>query len=398
MQRLIEAIRAQMQTPLVAGNRAALLVDGPQTLGAIRRAIENARDHVHVETYIFADDEVGRDFRDLLLLRRREGVEVRVIYDAVGSRETPAAFFETLTRGAVEVRAFRPLDPVRTPRIWRTNNRDHRKLVIIDGRTAFTGGVNISSAYARSSAAKSGAETGEENGWRDTHVQIDGPVAAQFQALFLDTWNRAGESPPTTTQESSADRYYPATKPAGTDLAAAAAGTGGDRERSAIYSTYIAAVRYASKRLWMTQAYFAPNKELRRELIDAARRGVDVRLIAPGFTDSSLIFYASRATYEELLAGGVRIYEQRDALLHAKTLVVDGAASMVGSANFDMRSFLHNNEVNAVVVGSDFARRLEEVFEHDLASVHEINLQQWRKRSVFEKLKEFGAGLFSYWL
>ena len=148
----------------------------------------------------------------------------------------------------------------------------------------------------------------------------------------------------------------------------------------------------------MTQAYFSPDKALRRALIDAAQRGVDVRLIVPGFTDSSLIFYAARANYDELLAAGVRIYERRDALLHAKTLVIDSALSMVGSANFDMRSFLHNNEVNAVIVGTDFAQRMEQVFERDLAAAQQLELAKWRKRSLTEKAREFGSSLFSYWL
>jgi cardiolipin synthase len=157
-------------------------------------------------------------------------------------------------------------------------------------------------------------------------------------------------------------------------------------------------VRHATQRLWLTNAYFAPNKEFRAALIAAARRGVDVRLIVPSFTDSGLILNASRNTFEELLAGGVRIYEQRYALLHAKTAVIDSALSMVGSANLDMRSFLHNNEVNAVIIGHDFALKLEAVFEHDLKDTRELDLQRWRKRPFMDKVKEKASSLFSYWL
>lgn len=392
---LIAAFRSQSQTPLVAGNRVTLLIDGPQTLGAIRRAIEAARHHIHVETYIFADDEVGRAFRDLLIGRRQDGLEVRVLYDGIGSMTTPAEFFDAMTDAGVEVRQFRPLDPVRTLP-WKINNRDHRKIVVIDGRTAFTGGINISSTYASSSATKPGPEDGREEAWRDTHVQIDGPVASQLQALFFETWTRA-EGKVESGNEASA-RYFPSVEAVGAELVAAVATTGGEHEETAIYATYLATVTRASKRLWMTQAYFAPNEELQDALIAAARRGVDVRLIVPGFTDSSLIFYAARATYNDLLAGGVRIYEQRHALLHAKTLVIDTAISTVGSANFDMRSFLHNNEVNAVIVGSDFARRLEDVFERDLSTAHELTLDEWRERPFNQKLKELASSLFSYWL
>lgn len=390
---MVDAFREQAGTPLVAGNHVTLLVDGPQTLGAIRRAIETARHHVHVETYIFADDTVGREFRDLLIRRRQEGVEVRVLYDAIGSVDTPGDFFKVMLDAGVEVHEFRPLDPVRTPLAWKINNRDHRKITIVDGRTAFTGGINITSTYASSSRKRPGPEKGAEEAWRDTHVQIDGPVAAQFQSLFFETWTRAGGK---VDAESAA--YFPPQQVVGPELVAAVATSGGDNSEATIYGTFDATIRHASRRLWVTQAYFAPNAELRKLLIAAARRGVDVRLIVPGFTDSALIFHASRSSYEELLAGGVRIHEQRQALLHAKTLVADTALSMVGSANFDMRSFVHNNEVNAVIIGSDFARRMEQLFERDLTDARELQLDSWRKRPWLDKFKEFGSSLFSYWL
>jgi cardiolipin synthase len=393
VRQMVHAFRQQAGTPLVAGNRVALLVDGPQTLGAIRRAIEGAQHHVHIETYIFADDEIGREFRDLLIRRRQQGLEVRVIYDAIGSVDTSADFFKSMTDAGVEVHEFRPLDPARTPLPWKVNNRDHRKLVIVDGRTAFTGGINISSTYASSSSAKPGPEAGREQAWRDTHVEIEGPVVAQFQGLFLETWTRAGGK-----VDAKSPQYFPQMVASGPELVAAVATSGDDRNEATIYATYHATVARASRRLWLTQAYFAPNGELRKSLIDAAHRGVDVRIIVPGFTDSALIFHASRSSYEELLEGGVRIFEQRDALLHAKTLVVDTALSTVGSANFDMRSFLHNNEVNAVVVGSDFARRMEQLFERDQANAHELQLDSWRKRPYADKFKEFASALFSYWL
>ena len=390
---MVEAFRQQAGGPLVAGNRVTLLVDGPQTLGAMRRAIESAQHNIHLETYIFADDEVGRDIRDLLIRRRQDGLEVRVIYDAIGSVDTPADFFRTMTEAGVEVHEFRPLNPVRTPLPWKHNNRDHRKLIVVDGRTAFTGGINISSTYASSSAEKPGPEAGREEAWRDTHVQIDGPVAGQFQSLFLEAWASAGGK-----IDAQSPQYFPDVPAMGPELVAAVAGSSDKSKEAAIYGTYYAVVAQASRRLWLTQAYFAPNGELRRGLMAAARRGVDVRIIVPGFTDSALAFYASRRSYQELLEGGVRIFEQRDALLHAKTLVADTALSSVGSANFDMRSFVHNNEVNAVVVGSDFARRMETVFANDQENAHEIDLQSWRKRSAADKFKEFASGLFSYWL
>lgn len=390
---LINAFRNQAQAPLVAGNRVSLLIDGPQTLGAIRTAIEGARHHVHVETYIFADDDVGRALGDLLIARRKDGIEVLVLYDALGSRSTSAAFFDHLRENGVEVRVFRPLDPVRTPLPWKINNRDHRKIVVVDGRIAFTGGINFSGAYASASSVRPGPQAGREEAWRDTHVQIEGPVAAQFQSLFLASWTRAGGA-----LDSHDPQYFPAIAPSGSELVAAVATDADDKSETRIYATYLAAIEHATRRIWLTNAYFAPNKRLRRALTDAVKRGVDVRLIVPGFTDSGLILYASRRTFDQLLCGGVRIFEQPYALLHAKTAVIDGALSMVGSANLDMRSFLHNNEVNAVVIGSDFAQRLEQTFQRDLKSTREIDLRSWRKRPFMDKLKEFGSSLFSYWL
>lgn len=389
---MIDAFRESAAAPLVAGNRVALLVDGPQTLRAIRAAVEGARHHVHLETYIFSDDEVGRALRELLIRRRQAGVEVRVLYDAIGSVTTPAAFFEPMRQAGVEVLPFRPLNPTRTLP-WKINNRDHRKIVVVDGRIAFTGGINISSTYASSSSSRPGPETGREEAWRDTHVQIEGPVAAQFQKLFLQTWERAGGR-----VDGGSAQYFPPLAASGAELVAVVATSGGDRNETTIYDTYAAAIGHASRRLWMTQAYFAPDEGLRRALLAAAARGVDVRIIVPSFSDSRLIFHASRKDYDELLAGGVRIYEQRYAMLHAKSMVIDTALSMVGSANFDMRSFLHNNEVNAVVVGSDFAQRMEALFERDLHDTRELQLASWRQRPWLDRFKEFGSGLFSYWL
>lgn len=389
---LIEAFRAQAQSPLITGNHVQLLIDGPQTMQAMRQAIRSARHHIHLETYIFADDAIGREFRDLLLERRRAGIEVRVLYDAVGSLESSGQFFDSLREAGAEVLAFRPLNPVRTPLPWKLNNRDHRKLLVVDGRSAFTGGINISGTYADSSSSSPGPEQGLEQAWRDTHVRIDGPVVAQFQALFLASWTHAGGK-----VQGSAN-YFPPVASTGSELVAAVALDVERSKTSPIYATYLASIRAASKRVWLTNAYFAPNRELRQALIAAVARGVDVRLIVPGFTDSGLILHASRASYDELLAGGVRIYEQRHALLHAKTAVIDGALSMVGSANLDMRSFLHNNEINAAIVSTAFGQQLEQVFERDLGQARELHLDEWRQRPWPQRLKELGSRLFSYWL
>jgi cardiolipin synthase A/B len=390
---LLDAVRTAVGTPFMTGNAARALIDGPQALDAIDAAIAGARHHIHIETYIFGDDAVGRKLAVLLKEKRAAGVEVRVLYDAIGSVSTPESFFADLRAAGIEVLAYRPLTPENTVLILRMNNRDHRKIIVVDGEVGFTGGINISAAYSVSSKSRPGPAAGLESGWRDTHVRIAGPVVQQLQALFLATWVRAGGQLDATSPE-----YYPKVATAGTDPIAIVASDGDDESEASVYATYLAVVRLATRRIWLTQAYFAPNQQFIDALLDAVRRGVDVRVVVPGFTDSGLIFNAARSRYDELLKGGVRLYEQHEALVHAKTVVVDGVVSTVGSANLDMRSFIHNNEANALIVSRDFGQALEAVFERDLQASRELTLPEWRHRGVMPRLKESLSRLFSYWL
>jgi cardiolipin synthase len=390
---LIDAVRRYSSAPLTTGNRIEILVDGPETYAAIEKDLAGARRHIHIETFIFGAGEVGRRFSELLAQKRREGVEVRVLYDSVGSRETPDQFFEELRRADVEVREFRPTNPVDTPALWDLHNRDHRKIIVVDGTVGFTGGINIDSTYSSPSSSKPGPKRGLEDGWRDTHVRIEGPVVAQLQQLFIDTWNEAGEY----THFQAEGGYSSAPPVAGDDLVTIVANDSESDDRS-LYGTYLAAVRHSSERLWITHAYFAPNEELIDAIVDAAQRGVDVRLIVPAFTDSKIVLQATRATYTRLLESGVRIYELREALLHAKSVVVDGVVSIVGSANLDMRSFLHNDEVNAIVIDVEVARRMEEVFVRDQRESRVVELSSWERRSLWQRFKENIVSLFSYWI
>jgi cardiolipin synthase len=387
---LAMAVEAQTGAPLVRGNRTRLLIDGPSTYAAMLAAVEAARDHIHIETYIFADDEVGRRFAEVLARKRREGVAVRIIYDAIGSVASDRDFFAGMTARGIELADFRPLRP---GSLWRVNNRDHRKLTVVDGRVAFTGGLNISGTYAKASTSRPGPEDGVRSGWRDTHLEIRGPAVRLLQSLFLQTWSRlAGRQP------AAASGVYPELEEPGGDLVQVVSSEGGDEREFRIYTAYLAAIRNARERIWISQAYFAPNAEFRGALSAAARRGVDVRIIAPAFTDSALVHYGARATYDSLLEGGVAIYEHEDALMHAKTAVVDGVWSTVGSSNIDQRSFVHNNELNAAVVSADLARDMEEMFRRDLESSRRIDPAAWKARPARERLSEFLSSLFAYWL
>jgi cardiolipin synthase len=390
---LVESVRQHSSEPLMSGNQVSVLIDGPQTYASIESELQQARHHIHIETFIFGADEIGRRFGKLLAQKRKEGVEVRVLYDSVGSMETPKSFFDELRAQGIEVREYRPMNPVKNPRIWDIQNRDHRKIIVVDGKVGFTGGINIDSTYSSASASKPGPKRGMEDGWRDTHIRIQGPVVKQLQTLFFESWARAGERVHMTGEQN----YFPQPRSAG-DMLVTIVDNDSESDDRSLYGTYVAAFTHARKRLWITHAYFAPNEELLDAMAQSAQRGVDVRLIVPAFTDSKIVLNATQATYTRLLKAGVRVYELQDALLHAKTVVVDGTVSIVGSANLDMRSFIHNDEVNAIIISRDLAQRLEEVFNRDQRASKPVELKRWEQRSVWRRFKEFTVRLFGYWL
>ena len=399
LQRLAEIEQAVTGQALIAGNRVQLLVDGPAAYKAMFAAIAKAQNHIHLETYILADDEIGQQLASLLLERRAAGVEVAIIFDDLGSNSTSDAYFERLQNAGIKLFRFHPINPVEDIRIWRINQRNHRKILIIDGRIAFTGGMNISSVYASSSftAPRKAQETDDR--WRDTQVRIEGPVVAEFQKLFLATWAESD-------QKTALDRHdnFPPLDEAGAELVRVVPNIGGpdisdnNNNQYDIYATYLAAIKQAQQRLWITQAYFTPDQTLLEALQQAARRGVDVRILLPGFTDAALVIHASRANYTALLEAGVKLYEREDALLHAKTAVIDGVWSTVGSSNFDYRSFLHNNEANAVILGQAFGQQMEALFLQDLQHSRRIRLREWEQRPLWLRAKERFSSLFDYWL
>jgi cardiolipin synthase len=379
-------------SPLLTGNRVRLLQDGPDTYRAMFEAIDAARDHINMETYILEDDEIGRRFVEVLIEKQRQGVQVNLIYDSVGTLATPAEFFQHLRDNGIRTLEFNPVNPATAHGDWQVNQRDHRKLLIVDGRTVFLGGINISSVYSGgSSRRRAQPAPHEELPWRDTDLQIEGPVVAEFQKLFLDVW-QAQHGEPLAPRG-----FYPELKPQGNEVVRAI-GSSPDDPFSLIYVTLLSAISSAETEVWLTNAYFVPDPQLLAALKAAAARGVDVRLVLPGSTDSALVFHAGRSYYEQLLQDGVIIFERRDALMHSKTAVIDGVWSTVGSTNLDWRSFLHNQEVNAVVLGTEFGDRMRAAFESDVAQSEQITLEQWRRRSGVLHLKEAFARLWQYWL
>jgi cardiolipin synthase len=392
LEKQIALEQAINDSPLILGNKTTLLKDGPATYAAMFKAIGSAQDHINLESYIIEDDAVGREFSDLLLAQQRRGIQVNLIYDSVGGLNTPKLFYDRLKQAGVAVLEFNPVNPLAARGTWLINNRDHRKLLIVDGRTAFIGGINISSVYSSGSILRRAAKpTQNGSNWRDTDLQLDGPVVAEFQKLFLQTW--AKQHGPPLAQKN----YYPTLSRAGNDIVRTIGSTPDD-PYSLLYLTLMSAIGNAEKQVYLTNAYFVPDPQLRKALTDAATRGVDVRLILPSRSDSALVFHAGRAHYADLLAGGVHIYELTGALLHAKTAMVDGVWSTVGSTNLDWRSFMDNDEIDAVILGRDFAAQMAAMFAADLAASQAIDPTTWQDRPMQFKLKEWLAQWLERWL
>lgn len=376
--------------PLIAGNKVTLLYDGPQTMAAMMQAIAAAKDHINLETYIFEQDAVGLQFAEALMERQRSGVQVHVIYDAVGTIGTPQSFFDTMRDAGIQLVAFNPVNPLKLMAPWAPNNRDHRKILVVDGRVAFTGGINLSNTYSNSSLFRSKSRGNAKVGWRDTHIRIEGPAVAALQWEFLNSW--AQQQAPALSDSN----FFPPLPSMGNKLVRIlASAPQGEQD---IYAAYILAINAAEKSVHITCAYFVPDVQILKALTDAARRGIDVKIILPGVLESGPVFYAGRSFYAELLASGVRVYELQIAVLHAKTAVIDGIWATVGSTNIDMRSFLHNYEINAVVLDAEFGRALESAFEEDLRYSVEVTAEQWAKRPLGDRLKEWAARRLEYWL
>lgn len=376
LQQLIRIDQAITSRPLAAGNRVELLVDGPMAFAGMFKAMQSARHHIHVETFILDDDRIGQQFADIILDRRKAGVEVRIIFDAFGILGSEAAYFQQLRENGVQLHNFNPINPIENPAIWRINIRHHRKILVVDGRIAFTGGMNISDVYNSSSHFASSSQSSDiTDNWRDTHVRLEGPIVADFQHLFVDLWSRLSDQ-----TALSGLNYFPLLEQEGSTLVRVMVTTGGVVEYK-IYEVYSAVFAHARRRIWVTQGYFSPDHRFLEILKSAARRGVDVRLLLPGLTDSWLTVSSSRSHYTGLLKAGVRIFERKDVLQHAKTAVVDGIWSTVGSTNLDYRSFFHSNEANAIIYERSFGRQMEELFLKDQELNEEITLQRWKKRS-----------------
>lgn len=356
---------------IVDGNRIDDLQNGREIFPAMLEAIAAARRTITFETYIYWSGDIGHHFSRALADRARAGVEVRVLLDWVGCLKMAPDLLDEMREAGVDVRHFRPL---RWYNVGRMNNRTHRKLLVIDGRIGFTGGVGIADQW--------NGDAGDPDHWRDIHFRAEGPVVAQFQAAFNDNWIRS------TGMVLAGDAYFPELRPVG-DMPAQmfiASPAGGSESMRLMYLMAIAA---AAESIDMQAAYFVPDAMITRALLEARERGVRIRVVVPGpHIDSEAVRVASRAQWGRLLEAGIEIAEYQPTMMHNKLLVVDRELVSVGSTNFDIRSFELNEEASLNVYSREFAARMSEVFEADLANARPYTLEDWRARPLRTRIKE----------
>ncbi len=400
--RHLQVEEAVSQASLVLGNQVTLFSDGPSTYRAMGKAIESAKHYIHLESYIFEDDEVGNRLTDALIAKRAQGVLVAVMVDAVGTFAVPDSLFNRMRAAGIKVVIFNPINPLDSLGRWTLNERSHRKILVVDGAIAFVGGINMSDVYSSrpgGSKAKVRAQQKARNGgqdagapWRDTHLSIRGPAATEAERVFLDGW-RSQNGPALGDID-----FLPSQPRSGPHVVRILVNQPGAGDSHSIYLTLLSAITSAAQSIHITMAYFVPDPAFIAALCDAAKRGVDVVLLLPGFSDSALVFNAGRSHYAELLQAGVKIYERKDALLHAKTAVVDGVWSTAGSSNLDWRSFTLNHEINAVILGADFGKEMERLFEADRTVSDEITPENWARRPLSSRFMEFISRFAERWL
>jgi cardiolipin synthase len=368
----LRAAEALTAAPISDGNDAELLINGDRIFPAFLETIEGARSTVNLLTYVYWRGDIAHDVAGLLCRRAREGIEVNVLLDWVGTAKMDGALLDQMRDAGVCVAKFRPLKPYA---IRRLNNRTHRKLLIADGRVGMTGGVGIAEEWT--------GDAQDPDHWRDTHVRVHGPAVRHLQGAFAENWLEA------TGDALVGDGYLPALEPI-TDggpmqVVRSRAGVGD----SNVEALYFLAIESAQRSLDLTAAYFAPRPAFVEALCDAARRGVQVRVLVPGpHIDKEFVRVAGRGAYEALLECGVEIFEYQPTMLHAKTLCVDGAWASVGSVNFDNRSFQLHDEATLCVQSERFAAQLTEQFEADLDASEAIRPGRFGERPLRERAAE----------
>ena len=362
--------------PLLPGNRVRELINGDAIFAAMLEAIRAARKSVCFETFIYWKGEIGLQFAKALAERSRAGVKVHVLLDWVGTAKLDEEALELMTSAGVDVEKYHPL---RWYSLGRINNRTHRKLLIVDGVTGFTGGVGIADKW------RGDARNPEE--WRDSHYQLDGPAVGQMQSAFMDNWMKS------RGEVLHGDLYFPAIGNSGEHQAQVFKSSSTEGSES-VRLMYLLSITSAGKSIFLANSYFVPDDLSVETLVAARKRGVRVEIIVPGpHIDTAVTRRASRSRWGALLEAGAEIYEFQPTMFHCKTMIVDGLWVTVGSTNFDSRSFRLNDEANLNVCDEDFAARQTAIFEADKARSHRVTFEEWKHRPLREKIIEHSAGL-----
>ena len=363
--------------PLLEGNRIETLLNGDEIFPAMLAAIRGARRTITFETYIYWSGRVGKEFADALSERARAGVKVHVLLDWVGSQKIDEEMLDGMRAAGVEIKHYHALHWYTIDRL---NNRTHRKILVADGRVAFTGGVGIADEWS--------GHAEDPKHWRDTHYRVEGPAVAHMQAAFNDNWVKVSGS------VLDGDAYFPRLEPVGTHRAQMFKSSP-DGGSESMHLMYLLSVASAAKTIDLAMAYFVPDELALRAIEDALARGVRVRIIMPGHnTDAKPVRRASRALWGGILRAGAEIYEYQPTMYHCKVLVVDGLWTSVGSTNFDNRSFRLNDEANLNVLDAAFAARQLADFEADLERARRITYEEWESRPWKEKAMERFFALF----
>jgi len=367
----VGTLEAHLGTPAIRGNQVELLLNGDQIFPALLAAVRSARTSINYAQYFWVDGAVAHELAQALAERARAGVRVNVLLDGVGTLGMPGAHIETMRQSGCHVEWFRPLAR------WslrRHNNRNHRRILVVDGRLGLTGGSGVSDKWT--------GDGRREDHWRDTDVRIEGPAVNWLQAAFIENWREA------TGELLGGRDYVPGERPASGDVRVQVVRSSPAGGSYAAYTMVLLAFSSARRSILLTNPYFVLDERMTNALVAAAQRGVRVVALTPGRIDHALVRSASRHDFGRLLQSGVQIYEYQAALLHAKTLVVDGAWSSVGSTNLDNRSFALNEELNLAVYDAGVARQLENVFEADLRHARRVEYADWAKRGLATRLQE----------
>ncbi len=366
----------------VHGNKVRILKNGSDAFPIMFEAIENAVDTINLEFYKILSDKTGWEFARRLVRKQEEGCAVRIIYDSIGCIDTEARYFEYLRTGGVKLLEFHPVFPF-SGKHWGWWQRDHRKILIVDGKVGFLGGINLTDEYA-------GIESGG-SGWRDTDIMIEGPAVRDLQKLFLSTWNQE------TGEVLGGERFFKRIESKG-NTSLKIIGSKERKNRRAIRKAYLQAIKNAERSILISNAYFVPDRGIMRALKNARKRGVKIYLMLPHKSDVIPVKYASNSLYSKFLRWGIRIYEWQGTVLHAKTAVVDGLWSTIGSFNIDRRSITHNLEVNVEILNAEFGKQMEEMFFEDLKNCKEISYEEWKARPIKQKIFEKLFYLIRHWL